>query len=180
MSATAPARPRPPPSNLVLAHEQRRELSHYLLVQHALLIGLHIGQVVPQAHPEAGIRGSRILDEQATAEPLARLALDDVPSIGAIDLASGSGSLLTRGDRDHHGRTPSRSCPGYTRLAATASHTRSCPSRLKSSRVSRSPRCHSDSRYPDGLGATPSLYQLSARTRRVCRAIMGVAERWMR
>ena len=48
----------------------------------ALLVGLHVGQVVPQAHREAGILVSRILDEQATAEPLDCLALDDVRSRG--------------------------------------------------------------------------------------------------
>ena len=72
-----------PPGEKV-AHElvKRLEQNYELFVQLALLVGLHVGQVVPQAHREAGILVSRILDEQATAEPLDRLALDDVRSIG--------------------------------------------------------------------------------------------------
>jgi len=77
---------------LVFAHEERLERSHGLLVQLALLVGLHVRQVFTQTHREAGILVSRILDEQATAEPLDRLALNDLRSIGALELAPRSGA----------------------------------------------------------------------------------------
>src|SRR5262249_5410575 len=93
---------------LVLAHEERLEQSGELFEQVALLVALHVGQVVPQAHREAGILVARILDEQATAEPLDCLAVDDVLSIGALELAPRSGAQPAPRDPDHHGPPPSR------------------------------------------------------------------------
>src|SRR5262245_52011800 len=88
--------------SLVFAHEERLERRHDLLVQLALLIGLHVGRVVPQADREAGILVLRILDKQATAEPLDCLALDDVRSIGALELAPLSRAQPAPRDPDYH------------------------------------------------------------------------------
>src|SRR6516225_3307469 len=76
---------------LVLAHEERLERSQELLEHRALLVGLHVARVFPQANREAGVLVYRILDEQATAEPLDRLAIDDVCSKGALELVPHSG-----------------------------------------------------------------------------------------
>src|SRR6516162_8096313 len=97
---------------LVFAHEEWLELSHELFVQLAFLVGLHVGQVFPQAHGEAGILVSRILDEQATVEPLDRLTLD-VRSIGALELVPRSAAQPAPRNPHHHSPPPSRNCARY-------------------------------------------------------------------
>src|SRR6516225_1717387 len=96
---------------LVLAHEERLERSQELFEHRALLVGLHVGNVVPQADREAGVLVTRVLDEQATAEPLDRLAIGDVRSIVALELVPRSGAKPAPRNPDHHGRPPSRTGP---------------------------------------------------------------------
>src|SRR5262249_44170448 len=61
----------------VIADEERLERRHDLPIERALLVGLHVGEVVPQAHGEAGVLVLRILSEPAPPQALDVLALDD-------------------------------------------------------------------------------------------------------
>src|SRR5258706_11461463 len=75
------------PIGLVLADEEGLERRHDLLVQGALLVRLHVGQAIPQAHGKPGILVSGLLRQPPAPQSFDVLALGhDIRSIRALEL----------------------------------------------------------------------------------------------
>src|SRR5262245_13507253 len=97
------------PVGLEFPHEERLQGGDDLAVERALLVRLHVGQVVPAADREAGIVVVRVLREPATPEALDVLALGhDAAPIGALEIAPRARAQLAPRDADHHGRSSPR------------------------------------------------------------------------
>src|SRR5207249_6469992 len=89
---------------LVLTDEERLERSHDLPVERALLVGLHVSGVVPQAHRESRILVRLVLGQPAAAQPLEALAFgEDGLPVGAFEVFLCASPELAPRNADHYG-----------------------------------------------------------------------------